>query len=597
MATLDRLDHLSLPRAVVLYRDLLRAHQDRLNRLNVYPVPDGDTGTNMALTLESVVAALESSPSSTMVDTCRCISRGSLMGARGNSGVILSQILRGLCGSLSGAETVDGSGLAAALGQASAAAYTAVMAPVEGTILTVVREAAEAAAACGSAPLVDVLIAARDAARAAVDKTPSLLPVLAAAGVVDSGGSGLALFFDALLAVVDGRIPPAGDDPSLPGASGNELTPARAASGTSVAIEGNPSGPQYEVMFLLEASDQRMDDFKAAWAELGESIVVVGGEGLWNCHIHTDRIGPAIEAGIEVGRPYSISVTDLCEQVAEEQWVRQGLGTDSALATKTSGTPTSVAPTSVAPTSVAPTSVTGPSASGRPMVTAVVAVGSGDAVVRALMELGVARVVHGGQTMNPSTGDVLDAVEAVVTDHPDVESVVVLPNNPNVVGTARQVPALATIPVSVVATTSLVEGIAALIAYEPGRDGATNAASMTRAAGQVVGGEVVRAVRPARLPASDHGGFAGGPVDEGDHLGFLGGEVAVVDSDAVATACALLNRMVLRSHELVTVITGTDATNEGVDAVSTWLAENRPSAAVEVHHWQYPHALYLFSAE
>ncbi|MGH3850034.1 MAG: DAK2 domain-containing protein, partial [Pseudonocardiaceae bacterium] len=183
MVTLDRLDHMSLQAGVVIYRDLLRSHRDRLNRLNVYPVPDGDTGTNMALTLESVVAELESGQSAAgppgegrsgrgMADTCRLISRGSLMGARGNSGVILSQILRGLCGSLAEVETVDGPGLAAALGQASAAAYTAVMAPVEGTILTVVREAFEAAAACGPAPLVEVVLAARDGARAAVDATP-----------------------------------------------------------------------------------------------------------------------------------------------------------------------------------------------------------------------------------------------------------------------------------------------------------------------------------------------------------------------------------------------------------------------------------------
>ncbi|MEA2717781.1 MAG: fatty acid kinase, partial [Actinomycetota bacterium] len=321
MGVLDRLDHTHLRAAVVGFRDALRAHQQRLNRLNVYPVPDGDTGTNMALTLESVVTALDDVPAADrdMASTCKAISHGSLMGARGNSGVILSQVLRGLCHRLDDADVADGASIASALAEASTAAYGAVMRPVEGTILTVVREASEAAVAvaAGERRLVDVLDAAVRSAREALARTPELLPVLAEAGVVDAGGAGFVLFLDALLQVVDGRPvpdPPEGEaEPSAAFAEMAEAGPAR--------DEGGIDGPRYEVMYLLDAPDEKIDAFKAAWTDIGESIVVVGGDGLWNCHIHADDIGASIEAGIEAGRPRQIRVTDLAGQVEEERWV------------------------------------------------------------------------------------------------------------------------------------------------------------------------------------------------------------------------------------------------------------------------------------
>ncbi|HVF14411.1 MAG TPA: DAK2 domain-containing protein, partial [Acidimicrobiales bacterium] len=291
MGVLEQLDHTHLRDAIVGFRDALRAHQQRLNRLNVYPVPDGDTGTNMALTLESVVTALDGvpEPDRTMVGICKAISHGSLMGARGNSGVILSQVLRGLCARLDDAEVADGACVAAALADASSAAYSAVMRPVEGTILTVVREASEAAVAVGAGEttLVDVLDAAVRSARDALARTPELLPVLKEAGVVDAGGAGFVLFLDALLHVVDGRpVPeaPEGEaEPSIPMVTEGEA-------------DGGMEGPRYEVMYLLDAPDDKIDGFKATWMEIGESIVVVGGDGLWNCHIHSDDIGASIEA-------------------------------------------------------------------------------------------------------------------------------------------------------------------------------------------------------------------------------------------------------------------------------------------------------------
>ncbi len=313
---------------MVAYRDALRHHQQAINRLNVYPVPDGDTGTNMALTLEAVVKELDGlGERATMADVCRAVSHGSLMGARGNSGVILSQLLRGIAGQLARAEEVGPADLAEGLRLASDLAQAAVVRPVEGTILTVARAAGDGAMAGQAAggQLVDVVERARATAADALARTPEILDVLARAGVVDAGGTGYLLLLDAVLTVLDGRAlpePPAADDLA---------TAAAAASADGGLAAHAPTGAgetvtdlRYEVMYLLDAPDDTIPAFKDVWAGIGDSIVVVGGDGLWNCHIHTDDIGAAVEAALDAGRPREIRVTDLAEQVEEERWVREG---------------------------------------------------------------------------------------------------------------------------------------------------------------------------------------------------------------------------------------------------------------------------------
>src|SRR5262245_46438742 len=387
MSTLTRLGAPELRQAILRYRDALRAHQEELNLLNVYPVTDGDTGTNMALTLESVCAVL--APAESMAEVCHAISRGSLMGARGNSGVITSQILRGLAEEFQPQDQVTGGHVASGLRRASDAAYQAVLRPVEGTILTVVRAAADAADGADDAALVDVLERASVAAREAVERTPEQLPTLAAAGVVDAGGRGFALLLDALLEVTDGRPIPEPEVVTTPAVVEAHMR------GDDVA------GLRYEVMYLLDAEDPTINGFKESGSAIGDSIVVVGGEGLWNCHVHTNDIGAAIEAGIEAGRPRNIRVTDLFEQVEEEQWVRDATAADDPAPAVT---------------------------------TAVVAVAVGDGLRRLLHSLGVRQLVAGGQSMNPSTAQILEAVEVCNAD-----SVIVLPNNKNIVPVARQV--------------------------------------------------------------------------------------------------------------------------------------------------------------
>ena len=539
------------------YADALAAHREVINRLNVYPVPDGDTGTNMALTMASVVAELDAA--GTDLDaTCQAIAHGSLMGARGNSGVILSQILRALSAGLrsAGAEgrDLDGSVVADALDAAAEAAYGAVMKPVEGTILTVVRVAAEGGrvASDAGADLEGVLEAARAAGADALARTPEMLPVLRDAGVVDSGGTGLMLLFDVALNIVCGRPVPE-PDVDAGGASAEflaEFESAHAGGG-----HGGVADLRYEVMFLLDAPDESVVGFKDVWATLGDSIVVVGGDGLWNCHIHTDDIGAAIEAGVEVGRPRAIRVTDLLEEVEEERWVRE-----------------------------AEPMVPEPATTHDPVPCAVVAVAVGDGVRRIFHSLGVQVVVTGGQTMNPSTAQLLEAVEsAPATD------VVLLPNNKNIIPVAEQVDAMTTKNVRVVPTRGVAEGFASLLAYDPGTDSDANASAMAEAASRVVAGEVTRAVRDSSSDA--------GRIAEGDWLGIARDGIVSIAADLAAAADRLLDHLVDDRHEIVTIIEGEGASAAVTRHLEVWVHDNRPGCEVEVHHGGQPLYPYLFGIE
>jgi len=559
METLQRLEAGDLKAVVVGYRDALRAHQDLINRLNVYPVPDGDTGTNMALTVESAVTELEGATE--MAEVCKAISHGSLMGARGNSGVILSQILRGMAKTFEHSPRGGGGDMVReALRTASTAAYQAVLRPVEGTILTVARAAAEAAEADGTdSALVGVLDAARRGAADALDRTPEMLPALKQAGVVDAGGAGFVLLLDAFLRVTAGRPVP------VPAALPSAALTSRAPPGAAPALDsdlpahgdGAISDLRYEVMYLLEAPDDTISAFRDVWAGVGDSIVVVGGDGIWNCHIHTDDIGAAIEAALDAGRPSQIRVTDLIEQVEEERWVRE-----------------------------APPSAEegGPGVLGGRCTTAVVAIVTGAGLGRLFRSVGVQAIVAGGQSMNPSTGQMLDAVEACPAD-----SVIILPNNSNIVPVAQQVPALTRKDVRVLPTRSLTEGLAAAFAYDPEGTADANTAAMGAAVENVVTGEVTTATRDSITDA--------GPVKEGEYLGLTRSGIAVTGPTAADAAISLVACLLGDEHEIVTILEGDGATAGATRRITEWLAEEHHDVMVEVHHGGQPLYPYLFSIE
>ena len=559
MPVLEQLGADALRHTLVTYRNMLKRHQADLNKLNVYPVPDGDTGSNMARTLDAVVAELDKHPDS-LNETYNAISHGSLMGARGNSGVILSQILRGLSATLKVAGEHGAVKVAEALKAASVAAYDSVLKPIEGTILTVVREAADAAvrAASDGATLAAMLRVARAAGRESLANTPELLPVLKEAGVVDAGGAGFLLLLDSALHVVDGE--PLPEPENLSGPNTEQLIAVMkrgetdAANGAGVDV----SELRYEVMFLLEIDDTKSREFKIKWGEIGDSIVVVGGDGLYNCHIHTNDIGAAIEAPISLGgRPHQIRVTDLFEEVAEEHEKREAQ----------IGAPTS--------NYIAVPAVT----------CAVVAVASGDGIAELFGNLGVHGVVTGGQTLNPSTQELLDAVE-----HMNASQVVILPNNKNIIPVAQQVDALTKKDVRVVPTCSMPEALAALVAYDPAASAEHNGTAMAKAAAAVVTGEITTAVRDTKTDA--------GAVKAGDTIGLVRGDgVVAIAPDVFECATALLKHIVTDDRELLTIIVGVDATADTTERIVAWVGEHFPAVASEVHRGGQPLYPYLFGVE
>lgn len=559
MTGVDKLGAEQLRSIVVTFRDAMKAHQASINRLNVYPVPDGDTGTNMARTLDAVVAEL-STAAPDMAATCHAIGHGSLMGARGNSGVILSQILRGLSSSvaLAGDSGVSASQLVDALTKAAAAAYEAVLKPIEGTILTVVRESAEGAQeVANSGDVVSVIAAARTRGRDALSRTPDMLPVLKDAGVVDAGGAGFLLLLDSFLFVLAGEPLPEPDESAGPSAEQLDAVAKRQQDDGTVDV----SELRYEVMFLLDLDDSRASEFKSAWGTIGDSIVVVGGDGLYNCHIHTNDIGAAIEAPLLLnGRPRNIRVTDLFEEVADEHAAREAeLGAPVHARTNTPSLP--------------------------PVTCAVVAVASGDGLAELFGQLGVHGVISGGQTLNPSTAELLAAVE-----HMNARQVVILPNNKNIIPVAQQIDALTTKDVRVVPTCSMPEALAALVSYDPEASAESNARSMSIAAEAVATGEITQAVRDTNSDA--------GKVTEGDWIGLVRGDgIVSIAGTMVGSATQLLEHLIDDARELLTIVTGEGSTAAATDQITAWVTENRPDVAIEVHVGGQPLYPYLFGVE
>lgn len=608
---LATLDSDALAEAIRAYRAALDQHRITIDRLNVYPVPDGDTGTNMALTLAAVSEELLRSGAG-RADICRAISHGALMGARGNSGVIVSQLLRGLAATLAPSDDhpeaeppIDAELLVRGLVAASTAADSAVMRPVEGTILSVARASAQAASdALGTlagdddAALAAVLESAKRAGQAALEATPQQLPVLADAGVVDAGAAGYLLLLDALLSVVDGRpLPDSVDLPdevaaviahgnagaSLPSVAVDPVEEQRAELHSHLDGDGghdahDPSGTRYEVMFLLAAPDENIDDFKVAWDSLGDSIVMVGGDGLWNCHIHTDDIGPVIEAGIDAGRPHRIQITDLHEQVA-------GLGAHGAHDAHAGQHGVQAGQHGAQAGQHAAHAGRTAEAAQRPTVEcAVVAVSPAAGLDELFASLGCHELVTGGQTMNPSTAEVLAAIEAAPSQH-----VVVLPNNSNIVPVAQQAGSQSSKTVAVVATTSVPAGLAALFGFDPDGSADANASSMSDAADAVLAAEVTQAVRETSAPS--------GPVAAGQWIGLNRDGIVACGETPAAAAVELLATMLQSEHEILTLIEGAGAQDAHTQEVVSWLAEHWPDVEVEQHVGGQDHYPYLFGIE
>ncbi|MEU0944564.1 DAK2 domain-containing protein [Streptomyces canus] len=549
-------------------RALGRAREE-IDAINVYPVADGDTGTNLYLTAESAAAAVEAvfeahdahgSGKPALADAARAMAHGALIGARGNSGTILAQLLRGMAQVLAAdGETThtDGEGLRLALRRAADSARHAVAHPVEGTVLTVASAAADAAGGaegdCGT-----VARAAYDGARAALAATPGQLAVLERAGVVDAGGRGLVAVLGALVETFTGEVPravPVVSDPEHARVAGDTDTtsPAGSAeiltdSSDECADAPGTSGPAFEVIYLLEADDTAVARLRQRLDGLGDSLVVVGGDGLWNVHVHVDDAGAAVEAGVEAGRPYRIRITHF------------GLG------------------------DVHTTGAERPPR--EPAQRAVVAVVPGEGLAGLYAEAGATTVLaRPGEP--PASGELVEAVRRA-----HAREVVLLPNDADLRHTAAAAAEQARtegIRVALIPTRSAVQGIAALAVHEPERRFDEDVVQMTSAAGATRYAEVTVAERQSWTMA--------GICQAGDVLGLIDGDVAVIGSDVAVTAEAVLDRMLSAGGELVTLVLGDEAPETVADHLEARVRESYLAVDTVVYRGGRQGAVLLIGVE
>ncbi|NIV29765.1 MAG: DAK2 domain-containing protein [Anaerolineae bacterium] len=518
----------------------LERHQAAINALNVYPVPDGDTGTNMLLTMQSAYQEIQDSPEEEVSIIAQKVAHGALMGARGNSGVILSQIFRGFARSLEGVDAFDSVQFAAALREAAVMAYKGVIKPVEGTILTVARETSEVAvnAAASSEDLTYVLERAVQEARDSVTRTPTLLSVLAEAGVVDAGGQGLYVILEGMLRY----------------ARGERLTiDADLAEDMDLhALHlDSEEGYGYDIQYVIQGEGLNVEEIRATISSMGDCALVVGDTRAVKVHVHSPEPGTPINYGASVGSISRVIVENMQEQYQ-----------DFVL---------SKAQQPMAP--VEPLSGIG---------TVVVAPGPGLTTV--FESLGASLVVSGGQTMNPSTEELLQAVENTPADE-----VIILPNNKNIVMAAEQAKSLSEKQVEVVPTITVPQGISALLALNYQADLATNVRTMIEATEAIETAEITQAVRSVQIDGME--------VGEGEVIGLVNGRLKVKGERPDMVALEALGTMDAKQYEIITLYYGESITADDAQQLADEIAERYPEQEIEVVDGGQPHYHYILSAE
>jgi DAK2 domain fusion protein YloV len=523
----------------------LAANHEEVNRLNVFPVPDGDTGTNMLLTLQSAVEDVRESNAAEVSKIAKLASHGSLMGARGNSGVILSQIFRGFARAVEGKTSLTPAELAAALEEAANAAYRAVNKPTEGTILTVAREAGRAAATAASGPdatVPRVIAAAAAGARAAVLKTPSQLQILRDAGVVDAGGFGLELILEGMLKSVE-------ESDSALAALSEVRKPVSPAA--QVALDLPEGGWGYCTEFLIEGSNLDTELIRGQIESLGNSVLVVGEPELVKVHVHTDDPTRVINLAGGYGKLMKLSVGDMSTQH------RRILDSEGAAGTAKASRANGVG---------------------------MVAVVAGRGLVEIFRGLGVDAIIEGGQTMNPSTQDMLNAIESLPYDE-----VILLPNNGNVIAAAKQVVGLTKKKVHVVETHSMPQGVSAVVAFRPERPAVENLKAMRAEAERVQTIEVTHAVRDTRSN--------GLRVRKGDVIGLINDRLEFAGGDYAEVVHKALSKLGPDSYELVTVYRGEQASDAELARLESEIRTSYPSLEVEVQQGGQHHYPFILSVE
>ena len=529
---LSSIDGLDLVKMVQAGTSLLEKNKSKVDALNVFPVPDGDTGTNMYLTLLSASREAEKKQENNIGNVAKAISMGSLMGARGNSGVILSQVFRGIAKEIGHRDTVDAKGLAAALKSGADTAYKAVMKPVEGTILTVVREVARSAMANSgkSEDIVEMMQTALESGRLMLQKTPQLLPILKEAGVVDAGGQGFLFLLEGMIMAL----------------SAESAATSMVVEVSGPAVETKSSVESLEFQYctetLIQGTRLDIDRIREQLEPMGDSLLVVGEESLVKVHIHSNTPGKVLDTLQLWGSLHDIKINNM------EDEAREKLANERE--TKTTG---------------------------------LVAVSQGDGWSKIFSSLGVDQVVHGGQTMNPSTEDIIKAVAEVNAD-----GVIILPNNKNIIMAAEQAGKMADKPVRVIPTTSVAQAIPALVAYETDLDLEQVFEIMDREIKRIKTGEVTIAVKDSSIN--------GLQIKKGDFIGLVNDEISITGENASDIVLRLLN-LLTDGGDLISIYYGEEVKEDEAEPLKKEIELRFPDYDVELTFGGQPFYPYLITVE
>ena len=547
-----------------LFQEMVQAASTRLNKqaeyvnsLNVFPVPDGDTGTNMGMTIENGAKEVADKSASTVGEVAAIFAKGLLMGARGNSGVITSQLFRGFSQSVKGKAELDGQALALAFQSGVEVAYKAVMKPVEGTILTVSRGAAIGAKKKAEATndAVEVMKAALEGAKAALAKTPDMLPVLKEVGVVDSGGQGLVFIYEGFLSALTGEYIASEDFQATP-ATMTEMINAEHHKSVAghVATEDITFGYCTEIMVALKqgptyVKDFDYDEFRNYLNELGDSLLVVNDDEIVKVHVHTEDPGLVMQEGLKYGSLVKVKVDNMRNQ-HEAQLEKEEKANKPA----------------------------------EEKEYAIIAVVAGDGLAEIFKAQGVDYIISGGQTMNPSTEDFIKSVDQV-----NARNIIFLPNNKNIFMAAQSAAEVLEQPTTVIETRTLPQGLTSLLAFDSGKTIEENHERMTAALSDVVSGSITTAVRDTTIDGLE--------IHENDNLGMVDGKILVSNPDMLTTLKATFAKMLDEDSEIVSIYIGEDGDEELANGLAQDLMEEYEDLEVEIHQGNQPVYPYIFSVE
>lgn len=547
-----------------LFQEMVQAASTRLgkqaeyvNSLNVFPVPDGDTGTNMGMTMENGAKEVADKPASSVGEVGQILSKGLLMGARGNSGVITSQLFRGFGQSIKDKKELTGQDLAQAFQSGVEVAYKAVMKPVEGTILTVSRGAASAALkkAEESNDAVEVMKAALEGAKRALAKTPDMLPVLKEVGVVDSGGQGLVFIYEGFLSALTGEYIASEEFQATP-ATMTEMINAEHHKSVAghVATEDIKFGYCTEIMVALKqgptyVKEFNYEEFQGYLSGLGDSLLVVNDDEIVKVHVHTEDPGLVMQEGLKYGSLVKVKVDNMRNQhdaVLEKSAVEAQPQEEKDFA--------------------------------------LIAVVAGEGLAEIFKSQGVDYIISGGQTMNPSTEDIVKAIEAV-----NAKNVIILPNNKNIFMAAQSAAEVSEVPAAVVETRTVPQGFTSLLAFDPSKSLDENVQSMTASLSDVVSGSVTLAVRDTSIDGLE--------IHENDNLGMVDGKIVVSNPDMTTTLKETFAKMIDEESEIVTIYVGEDGREDLAEEISNYLEDKYEDVEVEIHQGDQPVYPYLMSVE